>query len=165
MRIVVGVLLLLVATLLQVTLLTRINLLQGSIDLVLLVMLTWMMQEGNKPDWRWGIPAGLMVGYASALPDWLLLAGYVAAAGVCQLLHTRVWQVRLLTLSTSVLLGTLIIHLVTILFMWVESHPLGFADAFNLVTLPTVLLNLMLLLPVNALISELTKFIAPAEPA
>lgn len=165
MRIAIGVLLLLAAALLQVTLLARIDLLQGTADLVLLVMVIWMLQEGNKPDWRWGIPAGLMVGYASALPGWLLLAGYVAAAGLCQLLHERVWQVRMLTMVSGVLGGTLIIHLLTLLFMWIEARPLGIGEAFNLVTLPTMLLNLILLLPTNALISELTKLVSPAEPA
>jgi hypothetical protein len=165
MRVAVGVFLLLLATLLQVTLLARVDLLQGTAELVLLTLIAWMMQEGWAPDWRWGIPAGLMVGYSSALPDWLLLAGYVAAAAICQLLHTRVWQVRLLTLATSVLLGTLVIHLLTLLYMWFGANPMGFGEALNLITLPSMLLNLILLLPVNALISELVKFIAPAEPA
>jgi hypothetical protein len=163
MRIVVGVLLLLGAALLQVTLLARIDLLQGTADAVLLVMVAWMLQDGNRPDWRWGIPAGLMIGYASALPGWLMLAGYIAASGLCQLLHTRVWQVRLLTQASGIFAGTLVIQLLTLLYMWIEARPLGFGEAFNLVMLPSLLLNLILLLPVNALISELNKFIAPAE--
>lgn len=161
MRTLTAVLLLLGATLLQVTLLPRIRMLQGSVDLVLIVLLTWMLQEDNRPDWRLGLVAGLMVGYASALPDLILIAGYTLAALICQLLHRRIWQVRMLTLLTSLLLGTFAIHLITLSYLWLSDNPLSAGDAFNLVTLPTLLLNLILLLPVNALISELNKLIAP----
>jgi hypothetical protein len=163
MRILVGTLLLLGATLLQVTLVARFNLLRGSADLVLLVMVAWMMQEGNQPDWRWGIPAGLMVGYASALPDWILWLGYLAAAGACQLLHRRIWQVKLLTLITAVLLGTLGIQVITLIYLWLGSQPLNIGQAFNFVILPSLLLNLILILPINAIISELNKLLPGAE--
>lgn len=165
MRILVGLLLLLGAALLQITLITRFNMLQGKADLVLLVMIAWMMQEGNRPDWRWGIPAGLMVGFASALPDWVLWLGYLAAAGICQLLHQRVWQVKLLTLVTSVLLGTLCIQFFTLIYLWFSAHPPALDQVLNFVTLPSLLLNLILVLPVNALISELNKLIPATETA
>lgn len=165
MRVFVGVLLLLAVALLQITLVTRVSLLQGNADLVLLVMVAWMMQEGNRPDWRWGIPAGIMIGYASALPDAMFWVGYVAAAGICQLLNKRIWQVQLLTVLSATLLGTLVIQLATLLYLWIDARPLPFAESFNQVMLPSMLLNLILVLPVNALISELNKLITPAEPA
>ncbi len=165
MRILVGTLLLLGAALLQVTLVARFNLLRGSADLVLLVMVAWMLQEGSRPDWRWGIPAGLMVGFASALPDWIFWLGYLTAAGACQLLHRRIWQVRLLTLITAVLLGTLSIQVITLIYLWLGSQPLNLGQAFNLVTLPSMLLNLILILPVNVIISELNKLLPNVETA
>ncbi|UYN91097.1 MAG: hypothetical protein KIT70_06975 [Anaerolineales bacterium] len=165
MRTLMAVLLLLGATLLQITLLPRIRMLQGSVDLVLLIMLTWMLQEENRPDWRLGLVAGVMMGYASALPDLVLIAGYTLAALVCQLLHRRVWQVRMLTMLTSLILGTLVIHIITLGYLWLSDNPISAGDAFNLITLPTMLLNLILLLPVNALITEFNKLISsPANP-
>jgi hypothetical protein len=162
-RIFVGFLVLLVAGLLQVTLLTRITLLQGHADLVLIVLMVWMLQEGNKPDWRWGLAAGVMVGWASALPDWVMWIGYAAAAGLCQLLHRRIWQVTLLTLVTATLLGTLVIHVLTMAYLFFSAQPIGLVDGLNYVTLPTMLLNLILVLPVYALLGELTKVLTPTE--
>jgi biotin transporter BioY len=161
MRVLIGTLLLLLAGLLQVTLVTRMSLLQGEADLMLLVMVAWLLQDGNKPDWRWGIPAGLMIGFISALPDWLFLGAYVAVAALCQLLYQRIWQVKLLTLFTATLLGTLSIHLITIGYLWLSAEPLNIMDAFNLITLPTMLLNLILVLPIFALVGELNKLISP----
>ena len=163
MRILVGIGLLLGAALLQVTLVTRITLLQGSADLVLRVLISWMLQPGSQPDWKWGLPAGVMLGYASALPDWVLLASYAGAAGICQLLKGRIWQGQLLALLSATLLGTLCIHLVTLGYLFLSAHPLDAIEALNLITVPTMLLNLIFILPVHGIISELNKLISPAE--
>lgn len=163
MRTVTGVILLLGAALLQTTLSTRINLLQGSADLVLLVLVAWMLQPGAKPDWKWGLVAGLFVGYLSALPIWLLIGAYTLAAFVCQLLSQRIWQVQLLTLFTSILLGTLSVHLVTMGYLFFNSQVLDFIGSLNLITIPTMLLNLIFILPIQAIMGELNKLISPIE--
>jgi hypothetical protein len=166
MRQATGVLLLLIAALLQVTLMMRINLLQGSVDLVLLILITWMLQPGNEPSWIWGIPAGLMIGYASALPDYIPLIGYVTAAGLCQILQRRIWQVPLLTLFSATLFGTLAIHATSMIYLWLNAQPLNLIEALNLITIPSILLNLILVLPINALMVEVNKTVNPeAEPA
>jgi len=161
MRIAVGLLLLLAASLLQVTLVMRITLLQGSIDLVLLVLITWMLQSGNRATWLWGLPAGLMIGYASALPDYIPFLGYVLAAGICQLLQTRIWQVPMLTLFSAILIGTLAIHATTMIYLWLSAQPIDPLEALNLITIPSMLLNLILVLPINALIGEVNKVLSP----
>lgn len=163
MRILLGIGLLLGAALLQLTLVTRVTLLQGSADLVLLVMISWMLQPGNQPNWKWGFPAGLMLGYASALPDWVLLVGYVGAAGICQLLKQRIWQGQLLALLSATVLGTLCIHLVTMSYLFLSAHPIDALEALNVITVPSMLLNLIFILPVHAIMSELNKLIEPGE--
>ncbi|MEX2143056.1 MAG: hypothetical protein WD740_00550 [Anaerolineales bacterium] len=163
MRILLGIVFLFGAALLQITLVTRISLLQGVSDLVLLTLICWMLQPGNKPDWRWGIPAGLMLGYASALPDWILWVGYIGAAGICQVLRRRIWQGQLLTLLSITLLGTLGIHLVTLIYLFASAHPIDTIEPLNLITIPSMLLNLIFVLPVYAIISEVTKLISPVE--
>lgn len=163
MRILTGLVLLLGAALLQTTLIARVTLLQGSADLVLLILVTWMLQPGAEPDWKWGIPAGLMVGYATALPDWVMWVGYVAVAAIAQWLRLRLWQGRLLPLFSSVLLGTLAIHAVTLLYLFLSAYPIDALEAINLITIPSLLLNLIFVLPVNAIIGELNKLVSPIE--
>ncbi len=166
MRNAIGLLLLLFAGLLQVTLMMRINLLQGTADLILLVMIAWMLQPGNRATWIWGIPAGLMIGYASALPDYIPLIGYLAAAGLCQLLQKRIWQVPLLTLASATIFGTFAVHATTMIYLWLSAQPLEAVQALNLITIPSILLNLILVLPINALIGEVNKILNPElEPA
>jgi hypothetical protein len=163
MRILVGNGLIVAAALLQLTLVTRITLLQGSADLVLLIMISWMLLAGNQPDWKWGLPAGLMLGYASALPDWVLVIGYVGAAGICQLLKQRIWQGQLLALLSATVLGTLCIHMITLSYLFISAHPIDALEALNVITVPSVLLNLIFILPVHAIMNELNKLINPTE--
>ncbi|MEX1247712.1 MAG: hypothetical protein WEA61_04470 [Anaerolineales bacterium] len=163
MRIFAGIVLLLGAALLQITLFTRITLLQGSVDFVLLVLVAWMLLPANRSDWKWGLPAGIMLGFASALPDWVLWIGYAGAAGICQLLKQRIWQGRLLTLFSATMLGTLAIHLVTMAYLFVSAHPMDALEALNLITVPTMLLNLIFILPIYAIMGEVQKLVSPAE--
>ncbi len=158
-----GGLLLLLASILQVTLMGRFTLLAGTADLLLLVMLTFMLQEDVRADWRWGIAAGLMVDLSSALPIWVSLAAYIGAAALAHLLETRVWKISLLTLFALTLGSTLLIQGVTMFYLWLNASPINFGEAFNLVTLPSMLLNLLLVLPVSAVVSELSKLALPSE--
>ena len=158
-----GGLLLLLASILQVTLMGRFTLLAGTADLLLLVMLTFMLQEDVRADWRWGIAAGLMVDLSSALPIWVSLAAYIGAAALAHLLETRVWKIPLLTLFALTLGSTLLIQGVTMFYLWLNASPINFGEAFNLVTLPSMLLNLLLVLPVSAVVSELSKLALPSE--
>lgn len=151
------------ASILQGTLVTRIKLLQGHADLVLLVIVAIILQEDLKPDWRWGLLAGLILSLSSALPLWVLLASYTAAALICHWLRKRVLQIPMLILFTSILIGTLIIDGSTLIYLWLIANPLNLLDAINFVMLPRVVLNMLLALPIFALIGELSKIFIPSE--
>ena len=163
MKLVLGILFLALAALLQVTLVFRVTLLHGPANLILLVMLAWILQDFDFPDWRWGAVAGLMLSLYSGLPLWVLLLSYSLAAATAQFLQERVWQVRLLTLFTSVAIGTLLIDGISLVYLWLSANPIDLLDAFNLVLLPSIVLNMILVLPVFTLINELSKLLIPSE--
>lgn len=163
MTILLGSVFLLIASSLQVTLVWRFNLLAGAPNLVLLVLLAWILQKHVGADWRWGLLAGLMMNLSSALPIWVSLAAYVAAAGLAQLLDSRVWRIPLLTLFAATLGGTLLIQGVELLYLWLNASPLDLNEALNLVILPSALLNLLLVLPASAVITELSKSLIPDD--
>lgn len=165
MTILLGSLFLLGASALQVTLAWRFNLLAGTPNLVLLVLLTWMLQKHSGADWRWGLLAGLMMDLSSAIPTWVSLAAYGSAAALAQFLESRLWRIPLLTLFAAALGGTLLVLGSELLFLWLSANPLDLNQAINLVILPTALLNLLLVLPVNAIVTELSKSLNPVDEA
>ncbi len=156
-------LLIFAAAILQVTLAPRITLLQGPADLVLLILVALILQEEIKLDWRWGLLAGLILGLSSALPIWVLLISYTAASAITYYLRARVWQIPMLTLFTSALLGTLTIDSISLLYLWLSANPLNFLEALNFILLPRVIFNMLIALPVFALVGELAKIFIPEE--
>lgn len=148
---------------LQSAVLSKVPLLQGTTDLVLVALLAWALQKRVRTAWFWAIMGGLFVGYVSAVPFGAVLVGYLLAVGLAILLKQRVWQVPILAMLVSTLFGTLLVNLVVISAMRVTDITLPFWEAINLVTLPSVLLNLLIAIPFYALFGDLANWLYP-EP-
>lgn len=151
------------AVMIQTSILSRAPLLLGSADLVLLVIISWVMQERAQRPWLWVIVAGLMVGWVSATPIWVPLAAYLAVTALARLLASRVWQIPILALLATVFAGSLITHALSYMTVSLSGISLSLVDAFNLIILPSLFMNLLFALPVNGLVSELASWTRPAE--
>ncbi len=159
-----GIPVILTAVLLQSAVVSQIQLLNGAADLVLLTFVSWTMNERVEHTWGWAVIAGLAVGFVSELPVWLMLIAYLLTAGVGLALRGRIWQVPFLALLAAVLLGTLILHTLTFLLLRLQATPVGLSASFNLITLPTLLLNLIFALPIHAVVNELVHLVYPESP-
>jgi rod shape-determining protein MreD len=148
-------------TIIQTAILSHIPLLRGTPDLVLLTVMAWALQKNVKTAWHWGIIAGLLVGVVSALPYGTLLLGYCLSVGVCVLLRKRVWQVPLLAMFVATLAGTFIMNLVSMLTLQLSGYSFPVMTVFNLITLPSLLLNLLLAIPIYAVIGSLADRLYP----
>lgn len=159
----IGILLLGLATILQTTIVILTPMLEGPADLVLLILIGWTLQNQQKIDWPWGVVAGLMVGIASALPIWVPIIAYVLVTFITQWLQNRVWRVQILSLFTVTFFGTFLVHGTYFLYLVLIGTPLSPQEAFNLVILPSAVLNILLALPIYGLIGEITLRIFPEE--
>lgn len=148
---------------LQTTLVSRLPLLQGTADLLLLAVAAWSLHKRVNTSWEWSIVAGLLVTIASALPLGTAIFGYLAVTGLALLLRQRVWQAPVLAMFVTIFLGTLLTHAVSIVSLRLSGSPIPVLDALNLVTLPSLLLNLLLTVPVYGLIGDLANWLYP-EP-
>lgn len=148
---------------LQSAIVSRMQLLNGSADLVLLAILAWALQKRVQTAWHWSIIGGLMVAMASALPFVVPLVTYPLAAAVALLLRQRVWQVPLLAMFVATFTGTLITHAFSLTALRLVGEPLPLGEALNLVTLPSLLINLLLAIPIYALIGDLAANLYPEE--
>ena len=148
---------------LQSSLISRIPLLHGTADLILLALLAWSLQKRVQTTWRWVIIGGLLVNLVSALPLGVPLAGYALAAGLALLLRKRVWQAPILAMFLATFAGTLLTQAVAYLSLRVLGSSIPVLEAFNQVFLPSVLLNLLLAVPMYALIGDLASWLHPEE--
>jgi cell shape-determining protein MreD len=151
------------AVILQTSIIGRINLLNGSADLVLLILAAWGLQERVPNAWVWGAAAGLLVGFVSGVSWYVYLVGYLAVISLARLLAHRVWQAPLLAMFTVTLIGTLVLLMLTYVERTLFEVSLAFNLSFLQIILPSVLLNLLLSIPVYALIRDLANRLYPAE--
>jgi len=148
---------------LQSAILSQVRLLNGTVDLVLLVLVAWSVQERVKTAWHWAVIGGLLISLASALPLSASLAGYLLATGGALVLRRALWQRPLLAMVTATFLGTLITHAVTVAALRLTGTPIPLEQAINIITLPSALLNLLLAIPVYAWIGDLANWLYPQE--
>ncbi len=152
---------LIVTLILQMTIVSRLPLLHGTADLVLLTLVAWASQERVKNAWIWAVIAGLAVSFISALPFYLPLVIYVLAALVARLLQRRVWQMPFLALFVAVFVGTLLQNVISIAAFQFLDWPIPWQQGLSLVTLPSLLLNLLLALPVYTVVADLANWLYP----
>ena len=149
---------------LQSTVVGNIRLLNGSADLVLLVMVAWALQRGgNVVYWPLGVAAGLIVGFVSQMPILVVMIGYGLAMLILQMLQSRIWQAPLFSLFVAVLLGSIVSLFVDFLYLLLIGTPLEPGVSFNRVILPGIILNLLMALPVYAFVGEIAKMLMPVE--
>jgi hypothetical protein len=148
---------------LQTAIISRITLINGTADLVLLAIIAWSLRKRVQTAWQWSVVGILLVVLVSEVPFYVPLIGYLAAVGISLLLRQRVWQVPILAMFIATFVSTLLIHTLTVTALRVSGVPILLIESLNSITLPSVILNLILAIPMYALMGELANLIYPEE--
>lgn len=154
---------LILAFMLQTIVLSSLPLLSGQADLVLLVLVAWGLQDRVKNAWIWAAIAGVMMEYISGLPQFVPLASYLMVMAVARIVRRRVWQTPVLAMFLVIFIGSLASQGLSMAVLLANGTPLSITDSLNLVILPGTLLNLLLALPVFALVADLAQWLYPEE--
>lgn len=163
MAILVGLPVLALTVILQSTVFSRVTLLNGSVDLVLIVILSWALNRKVKDEWIWAIMGGAMLGFVSAIPVWVPIVGLLLVTAIAVSVKQRVWQIPTLALFVSVFVGTLIINLLSYAVLLILQGSLPLGEAFNLIILPGLILNLLAALPVSLFVNEIAGWLYGEE--
>lgn len=150
-------------TILQSAVFSRFPLINGTIDLVLLAVIAWALQKPVTTAWQWGIIGGLLIGLVSALPFIASVGLYVSAVGIALLLKQRVWRAPILAMLIATFLATILFQGVTYIILRITGSVIPFQAAVNLVTVPSMVLNLALSFPIYAMFADLAKWLYPEE--
>lgn len=161
MRNLIAVPVIVLTVLLQSAVISRVYLLAGIADLPLVMLAAWSLQEEVDSAWHWAAATGLLVGFVSGM-HWIVpLAGYLAMVLLAQILQRRVWQAPLLAMFSITFLGTIIVSLLSLGVLRFQGVPLSVRDVLGLLTLPSVLLNMLLAIPVYAVMRDLARWVYP----
>ena len=147
----------------QSAVVSRLPLLHGTADLLLIVVIAWALQERVRTAWQWALIAGIIVGYTSAINFMVPIIGYIIVAGIALWLRQRIWQVPFLGMLAVTFVGTLLINILTAVFLGVTGTPLPILETTYLIILPSIILNLILAVPIYALVKDLSEWLYPEE--
>lgn len=152
----------LLVVILQSSVVSGMPLLSGYADLPLVMVTAWALQDQVDSAWHWAIATGTLVGFVSGINLMIPVIGYVIVVALAKILRMRVWQAPLLAMFSVTFLGTIISSIFSLIWLRVSGVPVTFQDAFGLVMLPGVLLNMLLAIPVYAVMRDLAHWTYPS---
>jgi len=163
MRNIVALPLLLLAVILQSAIVSQVKLLSGYADLLLLLLAAWALQKRVKSAWHWAALGCGMLMFVSAMPWPVLIIGYFAVIYIAQALQRRVWQAPMLAMFSVTFIGTLFLHFLSYIVLQVLGTPFVLSEVLGLITLPSLLLNMLFSIPTYAFVRDLARWVYPAE--
>jgi hypothetical protein len=161
MRNLIAIPVIILSVILQSAVISRITLLSGYADLPLVMLAAWALQEQVDSAWHWAIATGALMGFISGISWVVPVVGYLLVVALAKTLRTRVWQAPLLAMFSVTFLGTIILGVLSLISLRVLGVPIAIQDALGLLTLPSVLLNLLLAVPVYAIMRDLAYWTYP----
>jgi len=151
------------AVILQSSIVSQMKLISGYADLLLLILAAWALQSRVRSAWHWAALVCLMVGFVSGMPWLVVVIGYLGVIFVAQILRRRVWQAPMLAMFSVIFIGTLFIHLLSFVALRILGTSLPIDDVVGLITLPSLLLNMLFSIPIYALMRDLARWVYPLE--
>ncbi len=159
MRNMIGVPLLGLTIVIQSAIAGQLTLLNGVADLALVMLAAWALQDRVTTAFHWAFLAALMASVASKLPWFVYLPAYLGTVLFALLLQRRIWQGPLLAMFTVTLLGTFLLHALSLLYLDLSGMAFSVTDALGLITLPSVLLNLLVAIPMFGMMRDVARWV------
>jgi len=147
----------------QTVAISRIEIIAGAGDIVLLVILAWTIidEEGNYLGW--GIIAGFLISVLSAMPPITMFAVYVGCALTAKIVTRIFWQSPILSLFSSVLLATLFKFLIEFITLQYLGITVPFILSITSILFPTLVINLFFAFPIYVLMGDISRWISPKD--
>jgi rod shape-determining protein MreD len=148
---------------LQSSIISQIRLLSGYADLPLILLAAWALQDRVRSAWHWAVVVCVMIGFVSSMPWPVFVSGYIGVVYIAQILQRRVWQAPLLAMFSVTFAGTIFMHLLSFAVLRILGTPYSVGDVAGLITLPSLLLNMLFAIPVYAIMRDLARWVYPVE--
>lgn len=158
----VGLPMLIAAAVVQSTLLSHIHFFGGTLDLILLMTLSWTLAGDWQGGVLWGFLGGLCLDLLSGGPLGASSLGLTLMAYLASLTEGRFWHSHVLLPLATVMLGTLGFHGAYLIALFLAGQTVSWNLSLSYVTLPAILLNTLCMLPVYQVLRRLHGVLYPA---
>lgn len=151
----------LLTAVLQMSIFSQWKILSGSADIVLLFVVAWCLHDRNKQLWLLVIVMAGIAGSISALPAYIPIVVSLFVFRVSKLFQARLMQSPLLSMLVLTFAATLLQLILCMGYLFVIQIDLNFSDALVEVAFPSVLLNMLLAIPIHAIVREIGVYAFP----
>ncbi len=151
----------LITSMLQMSVFSQWKILSGSADIILLFIVAWTLHDRSKQLWLLVVLMAGLVGSLSALPAYIPFIVYLVIYRFSRLFQSRLMQSPLLGMLVLTFGASLLQSLLNLAYLFVVRVDINFTDALIEVTLPSILLNMLLAIPVHAIIREVSFYAFP----
>lgn len=163
MSVILSIPILAIISILQSAVVSRLPLNQGVADLMLVLLVAIALQKRVKTAWQWSIIGGLLIDFSSGLPFGIFTISYTLATGLGLLIRERIWRFSFLMQLLVVLIGTLVSQGLSSLVLFLQAGSLDILTVLRVITMPSIILNFMLSLPIFVLTRDVLDQIEPQE--
>ncbi|HWQ45914.1 MAG TPA: rod shape-determining protein MreD [Longilinea sp.] len=163
MDVLLSIPILITALILQTTIVSRITLIGGTADIILIILAAWGVNSHVKSGWAWAVLAGAMVTFVSAMPLFVPFIAYMVLMFIARQFQKRIWQSPILATLFIVFISTLIQHGLSILVLQISGANMTIMESFEFVTLPSLILNLLLTFPIYTIMNSLARQVYRVE--
>lgn len=151
----------LLALMLQYGIVSRTLLLSGAADLVLLFVIAWSLHQREKYFWILIIGFALVISFISAQGFLFVVLLYLAVYLSAWFLRVRIWQSPLMAMLLLAFFATMAQFVINVFSMFSKGIAFSIYDVLIRVALPSLVLNVLLAIPVHALVLEMLRWIYP----
>lgn len=146
---------------LQMSVFSQWKILSGSADIILLFVVAWCLHDRSKRLWLLVVVMAGFSGTFSALPAYIPMIVYLVVFRVSRLFQSRFMQSPVLSMLVLSFGASLLQVIFNIAYLFITNVDLNFTDALLEVALPSVLLNMLLAIPVHAIVREIAVYAIP----
>lgn len=164
---------LIVAAILQASLIPQLGLAGGGPNLVYVLVLAWSLNAPLEQALIWALVGGLSLDLLSAAPLGTSALGLVLQTFILSSLGTQLFQLGILLLVFMSVFGTLVYEIFRMLLVdlfWLVGYlpataplSLDFRTALTSTVAPTMLYNFILILPTYILLRLIQRRLRPVE--
>ncbi len=148
---------------LQSAVVSRLPLNRGTADLMLVVLVAIALQKTVSTSWQWSIIGGLFMDFLSGLPFGIFTVSYLLATGLALIIRERIWRFSFLMQLLVVFFGTMFSHALSFLVLLLQGSEISFGTVLQVVTLPSIILNFMISLPIFILTQDVLEQVNSQE--
>lgn len=145
------------AAILQVTFVPHIRILDGTPDLIFLLVVAWAIHARLETGVTWAFVGGIVHDLLSAAPTGASVIGLVLIVFAVKFVEQQFYGVTLLVIIAVALVGTLFQYIVFSLIVAAIGFQTLHPENFTFVVFPTMAYNLVFILPVYWLTRRIQK--------